>query len=68
MVSDTFCHRGRVSLPKAAPELRLFRAPFPEARGGRKKGRKKEGKKESKKGKEKKATEREKAKMKERKG
>ena len=33
---------GRVSRPKAAPELRLFRAPFPEARGERKEERKKE--------------------------
>ena len=42
-----------MSLPKAAPELRLFRGPFPEARGKRKKerkkGRKYERKKESKK-------------------
>ena len=28
-----FCLRGRVSLPKAAPDLCLIRAPFPEARG-----------------------------------
>ena len=45
MVRITLRHMGRVSLPKAAPELRLFRAPTSEARGERKRGRKKERKK-----------------------
>ena len=43
---DTNRLKGRVSLPKAAPELRLFRAPFPEARGKRKKARKQGSKEE----------------------
>ena len=40
--------KGRVSLPKAAPDLRLFWASFLEARGERRKERKKGRKKKKK--------------------